>query len=224
MRINEIILESFSLTGTVRAIAGDINGTVPTMFGEMRVSLDKYIGVHKSVDKFPFVRAGIFERWKRSVYLNRLESEIKDLNNFLPKNIDKRPPLGSKFADLRYDLPNELIQLGNILKNDDLIQAGKTWAKHCEAYFDYEQSMEAKYGDEVKKNKRGDSYKEKNQVDIETQRDNIIQQRNQVDAIVNDTLSKLPKNIRGDVRNAIARSTNKLAALEAELLRRNIKL
>jgi hypothetical protein len=48
-------------------------------------------------------------------------------------------------------------------------------------------------------------------------------QQQQVDKIVNDVLKSLPSSIAGDIRNAIARSPNKLLALQQELKDRNIK-
>ena len=48
------------------------------------------------------------------------------------------------------------------------------------------------------------------------------QQSIQVERIINDVLRKVPSNVAGDIRNAIARSSNKLQALEKELRIRRI--
>jgi len=52
----------------------------------------------------------------------------------------------------------------------------------------------------------------------------VGQQNAQVDSIINNVLGKVPKSIAGDIRNAIARAPNKLAALKAELDRHNINM
>jgi hypothetical protein len=58
-----------------------------------------------------------------------------------------------------------------------------------------------------------------------TPKSNAIGQQNaQVDSIINNVLGKVPKSIAGDIRNAIARAPNKLAALKAELDRHNINM
>jgi hypothetical protein len=50
------------------------------------------------------------------------------------------------------------------------------------------------------------------------------QQRMAVDSIVHATLKRLPTSVSGEIRNAIARSSNKLMALQQELNKRGIKL
>lgn len=50
------------------------------------------------------------------------------------------------------------------------------------------------------------------------------QQMRQSEEMVNQILNNLPENIRGEIRNSIARSGNKLIALRQELTTRGIKL
>lgn len=56
-----------------------------------------------------------------------------------------------------------------------------------------------------------------------TKQPNVISQQNQqVEAIVNSVLKDLPSNVAGEIRNAIAKSDNKLAALQAEMKKRGL--
>lgn len=50
----------------------------------------------------------------------------------------------------------------------------------------------------------------------------MSQQNQQVEVIVNGILKDLPSNVAGEIRNAIAKSDNKLAALQAEMKKRGL--
>ena len=53
---------------------------------------------------------------------------------------------------------------------------------------------------------------------------NFGSQANQAEAMINDILNQVPANQRGDIRNAISKSSNRLQALVVELQKRGIKL
>jgi hypothetical protein len=109
------------------------------------------------------------------------------------------------FGNIANELPRILAKLGQHLNAPQLTKNANRWMQNKAAYEEYIANLELE-----------DEYDEP-VVAKSPKNPAIGQQRSQVEDIVNDVLSKLPKKIAGDIRNAIARSPNKLQALQAEL-------
>jgi hypothetical protein len=120
------------------------------------------------------------------------------------------------FSRISKNLPEILFNIGRKIKNSDLESFGRNWESRKNNYNAYLDKLAAESGQ--------DPIQDMPKVKNPSANAAIGQQNTQVEKIVNDVLNKLPSRVAGDVRNAIARSPNKLQALMQELQKRNINV
>jgi len=184
----------------------------------MKFQAKKYMENHGELDRgFRMVAAGIGGRWVQSMYVGRLQNELYDLCKYNTRRTvelqqflrgveaDGELEMKRSFGNIANELPRILAKLGQHLNAPQLTKNANRWMQNKAAYEEYIANLELE-----------DEYDEP-VVAKSPKNPAIGQQRSQVEDIVNDVLSKLPKKIAGDIRNAIARSPNKLQALQAEL-------
>ena len=184
----------------------------------MKFQAKKYMENHGELDRgFRMVAAGIGGRWVQSMYVGRLQNELYDLCKYNTRRTvelqqflrgveaDGELEMKRSFGNIANELPRILAKLGQHLNASQLTKNANRWMQNKAAYEEYIANLELE-----------DDYDEP-AVAKSPKNPAIGQQRSQVEDIVNDILSKLPKKIAGDIRNAIARSPNKLQALQAEL-------
>ena len=184
----------------------------------MKFQAKKYMENHGELDRgFRMVAAGIGGRWVQSMYVGRLQNELYDLCKYNTRRTvelqqflrgveaDGELEMKRSFGNIANELPRILAKLGQHLNAPQLTKNANRWMQNKAAYEEYIANLELE-----------DDYDEPT-VAKSPKNPAIGQQRSQVEDIVNDILSKLPKKIAGDIRNAIARSPNKLQALQAEL-------
>jgi hypothetical protein len=190
----------------------------------MKFQAKKYMENHGELDRgFRMVAAGIGGRWVQSMYVGRLQNELYDLCKYNTRRTvelkqflrgietDGELEMKRSFGSIANELPRILAKLGQHLGAAQLTKNANRWMQNKAAYEEYIANLELE-----------DDYDEP-AVAKSPKNPAIGQQRSQVEDIINDVLSKLPKKIAGDIRNAIARSPNKLQALQAELQKRNVK-
>lgn len=230
MRIQEFITESTSLKTTITAISNDIGEPVASLYATMKSMAKKYVERRGNLFGFGFISGAAGARWFQTFYVNKLQSELYDLIKFNPhfsgplksflrghivkKDKNSKPELlpFHKFSQISNILPEILVEIGTKLNSPQLINSANTWIKNRKDFATF-------------------------LINIESEPDTVTtpapnatpatpsvtgQQQQQVDKIVNDILKSLPSNVAGDIRNAIARSPNKLMALQQELKDRNI--
>ena len=212
------VAEGTSIESTLRAVINDIGEPVTNVYDTMKFQAKKYMENHGELDRgFRMVAAGIGGRWVQSMYVGRLQNELYDLCKYNTRRTvelqqflrgveaDGELEMKRSFGNIANELPRILAKLGQHLNAPQLTKNANRWMQNKAAYEEYIANLELE-----------DEYDEP-VVAKSPKNPAIGQQRSQVEDIVNDVLSKLPKKIAGDIRNAIARSPNKLQALQAEL-------
>jgi hypothetical protein len=212
------VAEGTSIESTLRAVINDIGEPVTNVYDTMKFQAKKYMENHGELDRgFRMVAAGIGGRWVQSMYVGRLQNELYDLCKYNTRRTvelqqflrgveaDGELEMKRSFGNIANELPRILSKLGQHLNAPQLTKNANRWMQNKVAYEEYIANLELE-----------DDYDEP-AVAKSPKNPAIGQQRSQVEDIVNDILSKLPKKIAGDIRNAIARSPNKLQALQAEL-------
>lgn len=156
------------------------------------------------------VKAEEYDRvLKPALYELYKTTKDADLKQFLSDAVNEQ----FKMGDIEVLLPSILINIAHRQKNTKLEAALNVWTKEIEktdAFIDKLLS---------------DSEPEPNDEPKEPKAPNPIAQQNaQADKIINDVLGRIDKKQAGEIRNSIAKSANKLAALQSELTRRGIKV
>jgi len=219
--------EGTSIDSTLRAIINDIGEPITSVYDTMKFQAKKYMENHGELGRgFRMVAAGVGGRWVQNMYIGRLHNELHDLTKYNTRRTvdlqeflrgeenDGEIEMKRSFGNLANNLPPILARLGQHLNAPQLTKNAQRWMQNKAEYERYLMDLEAE-GDEP----------DDEPVKIKPEKSNVIGQQNaQVDKIVNDILSKVPKNIAGDIRNAIARAPNKLAALKQELDKHHLNM
>ena len=226
------LYEGTSIDTTLRAIINDIGEPIATVYGTMKFMAKKYMENHGELNRgFRMVAAGVGSRWVQSMYVGKLKNELYDLCKYSPhrtralqeflRGEESEEDDGTLTLDMKKSfgkissvLPGILLKLGQDLNAPQLTKNAQRWIQHSDDYHAYLEKLKVEDDEPYDV-----PAKTKDPRNIA-----IGQQNVQIDQIVNDILSKIPKNISGNIRNAIARSPNKLLALKAELDQHNIKI
>ncbi len=171
---------------------------------------------------FNMILGGRGYQWVESHYIDRMKRDLHDLAAQTPKHsaalkqfLEQTVGYDTKlsFSIISSELPSILNTLGNSIGSRQLVMFAQYWIGQRDTYrkvFDKLRSS----GEEPS----APAAKQPKQPSV------VGAQNAQVDSVVNNILATLPSKISGDVRNAIARSPNKLLALQSELSKRGIKL
>jgi hypothetical protein len=219
--------EGTSIDSTLRAIINDIGEPVTNVYDTMKFQAKKYMENHGELGRgYRMVAAGVGGRWVQNMYVGRLQNELYDLCKYNTRRTvdlqeflrgvetDGELEMKRSFGNIANSLPPILAKLGEQINAPQLTRNAQRWMQNKAEYERYLMDLEAEVDepDDVP-------------VRSKTPKSNAIGQQNaQVDSIINNVLGKVPKSIAGDIRNAIARAPNKLAALKAELDRHNINM
>ena len=220
------INEGTSIESTMRAIINDIGEPITSVYDTMKFQAKKYMENHGELGRgFRMVAAGVGGRWVQSMYTGRLYNELHDLCKYNTRRTvdlqeflrgveaDGELEMKRSFGNISNNLPPILAKLGQHLNAPQLTRNAQRWMQNKAEYERYLMDLEA------------DSDEQDDTPISKPPKSNIVGQQNaQVDQVINDILSKVPKNIAGDIRNAIARAPNKLAALKQELDRHHVKM
>jgi len=217
MRISEL-LEAPELQSTINAVSTDIGNNIMGLYRQLDIMLDKLIEKNGVSDGYGFLAGGAASKWMHDNW-NRLNMELYDLarqsgskGTRLKQWLSRRD---NKFFDITDSLPNVLIELGQRLGSSHLKNNAEGWQtanRRLWAKFSSEQS-----GSDVPAATPVTSDKTKT-------KSAVPQQNVQAEQMINAILNNLPQGVAGEIRNAIARSPNKLQALQAEIARRGIAL
>jgi hypothetical protein len=218
--------EGTSIDSTLRAIINDIGEPITSVYDTMKFQAKKYMENHGELGRgFRMVAAGVGGRWVQNMYVGRLQNELYDLCRYNSRRTvdlqeflrgietDGELEMKRSFGNIANNLPPILVKLGQHINAPQLVRNAQRWMHNKAEYERYLMDLEV------------DSDETDDQPISKPPKSNTIGQQNaQVDKIVNDILSKIPKNIAGDIRNAIARAPNKLAALKHELDKHHLNM
>jgi hypothetical protein len=219
--------ESNELKGTLRTIANDIAEPITSLYETLKYMAKRYYDSHGDLKGFGMVAGGVGSRWFQTFYFNRLQNELFDLckqntkitvplQQFLRGTEVKGKIENAKgFSAISKELPDILATIGAKLNYAPLANNARRWIHNREEYDQYLSDLElSDYEDDDEIERAPKAPKDPA----------MGQQRSQAEEIVNDVLKKLPSKIAGDIRNAIARSPNKIQALQQELQKRGVKV
>ena len=182
---------------------------------------------------FKFLIGSRGKRWYDNFYWNKMQSDLYTLLKTLPSNADKndlrdflnlntdKDSIGRgghlKWNTIQDNLPEVLRDIGKQIKNEDLYKFGLNWIEARDKFYDFLAVIEAEAQQDGPNLRKADSPQSNNAM-------LAARQRSQAEEMVNAIIKRLPANVQGDVRQAIARSDNKLQALEKEIMRRGLKV
>jgi len=217
------INESTSLESTIKNIV--TNGeSIAQLYEKLKAMAKRWVDNNGSLKGYHRNAAGQSAQWFNNFYWNKMQGDLYDLTKQASKYA---PPLLAflkdasedrerhiNFREISSSLPSILQQIGTRMGNKELSSFGANWNKRQQDYENYLAQIEAEVDTDD-----DDGYEEP-----KAPKDNTFGKQNvQADQIVNDILKNLPSKVAGDIRNAIARSPNKLQALQAELQKRGVK-
>ncbi len=215
--------ENVSEQSAIRSIVAT-GESIKKVFIDLKAMAKKWVEDRGELKGFHFIAGGRGKRWYDTFYWNKMET---DLQTLLQKNPRAAAPL-KEFFDLPKDekghisfikmsrsLPELLVEVGKNLENQDLKRFGRSWYENNQDFEEYLDRVESEVnaGDNVIP------------ADEKKSRDNILgQQSAAAEDLVSQVLNSLDRRVAGEIRNAIARSPNKILALQKELAKRNIKI
>jgi hypothetical protein len=214
--------EGPSLPSTLKSIT--TNGEpIAQLYGRLKTMASRWMDNNGRLKGFHRNAAGQSAQWFNNFYFNNLQADLYALAKQAPKHAaplldflkdaseDRENRIN--FTEISRSLPPILIRMGQKIGDEGLVRFATNWNTRREDYESYLDSLE--YQTDNDDTDKPVVKPEKNKMSG--------QQNAQVEQIVNSVLAKLPKKISGEIRNAIARSPNKLQALHQELTKRNIQ-
>jgi len=215
--------EGPSLPSTLKSIA--TNGEpITQLYGKLKAMAKRWVDNNGSLKGFHRNAAGQSAQWFNNFYFNKLQNDLYALVKQAPKYA---PPLIAflkdasedrerhiNFTEISGSLPPILFQIGKRMGDESLARFAHSWKARKDEYDSYLSQLESE----------ADSDDEFDMPVAKPEKSKMPGQQNaQAEQIVNSVLSKLPKNIAGEIRNAIARAPNKIQALHQELTKRKIQ-
>jgi hypothetical protein len=217
------LAEGPSLPSTLKSIT--TNGEpITQLYGKLKAMAKRWVDNNGSLKGFHRNAAGQSAQWFNNFYFNKLQNDLYALTTQVPKYA---PPLIAflkdasegrerriNFTEISGSLPPILFNIGKRMKDESLTQFARSWKARKDEYDSYLSQLESEVG--------GDD--DFDYPAAKPEKSKVPGQQNaQAEQIVNNVLSKLPKKIAGEIRNAIARSPNKIQALHQELTKRKIQ-
>ncbi len=215
--------EGPSLPSTLKSIV--TNGEpITQLYGKLKAMAKRWVENNGSLKGFHRNAAGQSAQWFHNFYFDKLQADLYALSKQSPryaaplinylKDASEDRESRITFTEISRSLPPILFKMGKQMGDQSLTQFAYSWNSRREEYESYLANLEAE----------DDTDDEYDEPEIKPEKSKVPGQQNaQVEQIVNDILAKLPKNVAGDIRNAIARAPNKLQALQQELSKRKIQ-
>jgi hypothetical protein len=214
--------EGPSLPSTLKSIT--TNGEpIAQLYGRLKAMASRWMDNNGRLKGFHRNAAGQSAQWFNNFYFNNLQADLYALAKQAPKHAaplldflkdaseDRENRIN--FTEISRSLPPILIRMGQKMGDEGLVRFATNWNARREDYESYLDSLEYQSDND-----------DTDEPVVKPEKNKISGQQNaQAEQIVNSVLAKLPKKISGEIRNAIARSPNKLQALHQELTKRNIQ-
>lgn len=216
--------EGPSLPSTLKSIS--TNGEpITQLYGKLQAMAKRWVDNNGSLKGFHRNAAGQSAQWFNNFYFNKLQADLYALSKQAPRHAaplimflkDASEDRESRinFTEISRSLPPILFRMGKKMGEESLARFAASWDSRRKEYESYLADLESEAGSE-------DDFDEPV---VKPEKSKMPGQQNaQAEQIVNDILSKLSKNVAGDIRNAIARAPNKLQALHQELTKRKLNV
>ena len=244
MRITDItnvthLVESVELASTLRSIASEIGNPVTAVYDKLTEFAERWSETHDSMANFGFLEKNISSKW----YAERGDNLIAELYHLA----DQAPSQASSqlrrlllsntktdFRALAQNLTPILIQIGLDTNYNHLVRNAQAWQQQEKTFAHTLEKLD-KYSASSSK-KPSSASADTSATSMSPTRSEKIdqaaadkkaaraQQQIQIEQLINSVLTKLPRGVAGEIRNAISRDSNKLVALQKELIKRNIKM
>lgn len=224
MLLRELLAEGPSAKSTITTIIADIGNPIESVYRTMTQMAEKFYNDKGNLKGFSLVAAGVGARWYNNFYFNKLQNELYDLTKLAPRHSlelkdflrgEERSgqiELPKRFRMISRELPDILERIAKKIDSNELYRSAIRWQKLRNEYENFLNSLEDE--DDEDNTKPTKNVKQKSELGgLQSQ---------QANNIVNMILAKLSPKIAGDIRNSIARSPNKLSALQNELERRGL--
>lgn len=228
------LLESRSLEGTLAAIISDMGFPVTETFEEILKAASSFTGNGNNLRAFPFIRGGVESRmWWTRIWNPRsggLQNELFDLaiqsgpagaelNEYLRRITANR----GSFLAMSVELPPILIRIGKALGSRGLVDRAIAWMEEKTRFDQAMDELEQSSANTAtgKRPRVAALSPSMDPIPVKPKKPSLVPQQNATaEKAVNDLLNALPAGVRGDLRNAISKSSNKLMALMSEISKR----
>lgn len=236
MIFSEILNEDgISYETTLRSIISSLGSPTSNLYVQFKISAENYYASSydpEGRDAWPGIKSMLSNRWKEDVWKDSLLGDLQNLCKFKSIQCQELKDYisalnaeqyreNTKFKNLEANLPGILMRVAKRLKEKRLFEIAKKWRERIKEFEEYQENLKEKA------NEYTDDYGRRTsslQPEPKPRDDLSGKQASTAEDIVNNVLKQLPKKIAGEVRNAIARSPNKLMALQKELSDRNISI
>jgi hypothetical protein len=219
MRLFEILRENTSSEAAVKIIVDVLSTQLPHLYRRLMKMADTFSDNHGGLGrKFNFITGGPKSEFYKNVYFKDLNPALHTFLKSLNRNdgIELKEFLSKYAGSGKFGIINELIViLGNISRSTNNKKLGNGVSAAKNAVRNYQE-----YLDKLELDNEDD---EESDEKILKQPNIVGQQNASVEDIINDALSRVHKNQAGEIRNIIAKSDNKLMALQKEFTKRGIK-
>jgi hypothetical protein len=223
MGIKESLEEAISPEEAVRSIVSTAD-SITKVYGDLKTMAEKWVYNNGSLKGFHRNAAGVGKRWYDTFFWNKMDTDLRLLMAKNPKaagklrdffNIERDDKGHISFTTIGRSLPRILNHVGEQMNNKELKRFAAEWFRKHKDYEDYLGRVEAEVNDD-----------DDNFTPAPKQpKDNVVGRQNAAaEDMVNQILRSIDKKAAGEIRNAIARESNKLQALQRELAKRNIKV
>jgi hypothetical protein len=223
MRLYELLNEDVSKETSVRNISDILTTELPELYRKLEKMADNYARDKGEINKgYYFITGSTKSNWYHNVFVKSMKASLYNLAKSLPQNV--RGQLSNflnttigydSFSQVEDSLVGIIAAIGKVTKNSELSHAAEAANHAINHYKSHLIKLNSDAAD--------DDYDEPAAPKVNTPNP-IAQQNNAANSIIDQTLARLDRNQAGEIRNAIARSGNKLAALQQELTRRGIVL
>jgi hypothetical protein len=219
---HEFTVENVSDKASVKNIVDILTTELPTLYRALTRLAENYYDNHGELGRgFRFVAGGARSKWYHAVFFNHLKPALYKLSETLPSGLQNEMHefLNNEleyggFSYIEQYLPPLLQNISKVTNDIKLSAAANSASKLISAYYRF--LLDLENGD--------DSEDDEPQIKPAKTVNSVSQQNASVEKIINDTLARIDKKQAGEIRNILAKSDNKLAVLQKEFTKRNIKL
>ena len=219
------INESTSVESALKIVINDIGEPITAVYDKLKFMAKRYVHDHGELNRgWKMVEMGEGARWVQNMYNAQLKGALYALIKYNPKRtgdlqqflagreVNGEIEMKRSFNNISSELPEILAKVGNYIESPELSRAARRWIQNKTEYENYLSSLE-------------DDEDDYDAPLVKPEKSKLPGQQNaQADQIVNNILKKLPNKVAGDIRNAIARTPNKLQSLQAELQKRGVSV
>ena len=217
--------ESTSVDSSLKIVINDIGEPITAVYDKLKFMAKRYVHDHGELNRgWKMVEMGEGARWVQNMYNAQLKGALYALTKYIPKRtgdlqqflagreVNGEIEMKRSFNNISNELPEILAKVGNYIESPELSNAARRWMQNKTEYENYLSSLE-------------DDDDDYDTPSVKPEKSKLPGQQNaQADQIVNDILKKLPSKVAGDIRNAIARTPNKLQSLQSELQKRGVSV